>query len=297
MESRLQKRIHPSWVGTYGFLAPATLLLLGVFGVPLIQSVVLSLQKSAGMAGTSGWAGAQNYIDSFKDPQFWSLLLQTIIWTVGVIVPTTVIAFVLALLLQMRIPGKAILRVGIMFPWAISLSLSAVVWKFAVRPEGLVDTTFTMFGLKKFIQPWLADTPQAFLVLIAVGIWVSVPFTTVMLAAAMKGIPQEIYEAASMESAKAWHRAWFFTLPLTRRVLAIVTMGNFVIVFNSFPIIFIMTGGGPVYKTSIMATYIYSKAFSELDFAHSSALSVIVAVLLFAFSLLYVRLVVNRAKQ
>jgi multiple sugar transport system permease protein len=92
-----------------------------------------------------------------------------------------------------------------------------------------------------------------------------------------------------------WHRTWFFTLPLVRHVLAIVTLGNFVVVFNSFPIIFIMTGGGPVNKTDIFATEIYSKAFAELDFGYASALAIIVSVLLLALSLVYVRLVVNRA--
>jgi multiple sugar transport system permease protein len=278
---------------TYLYLLPAVILLVGIFAVPLVQAVVLSLQKSAGLAGTSGWAGLRNYEDEFKDPLFWQIALQTVIWTVGVVVTTVVVALSLAALLQGRFRGRTVLRVALMIPWASSLAVSAVIWGFALQPNGLVDRTMTMLGLHVLEVPWLANTPQVTIVLIAVGIWASVPFGTVLLSAAMQAIPREIYEAASLESRSQVKRAWFITIPMLKQVLLIVTMANFVTVFNSFPIIYVMTDGGPINKTEILATYLYEKAFSDYDFGHAAALAVIVTVVLLAASLLYVRLLLH----
>jgi multiple sugar transport system permease protein len=278
---------------TYLYLVPAGLLLTGIFAVPLVQAVVLSLQKSVGLAGTSGWNGFGNYTDELRSSLFWQIALQTVIWTVGVVVTTVVVALALAGLLQGHFRGRSSLRLALMFPWATSLALSAVVWGFALQPNGLVDRTMSLLGLRSLEVPWLGNTPQVTIVLILIGIWASVPFGTVLLYAAMQAVPRELYEAAALESRSRIKRDWFITIPLLRQVILIVTMANFVTVFNSFPIIYIMTDGGPINKTQILATYLYQKAFSEEDFGHAAALAIIVTVVLLGAALLYVRLLLR----
>jgi multiple sugar transport system permease protein len=280
--------------GAYLYLLPAGLLLIGVFAIPLVDSVVLSLHKSAGLAGTSGWAGTSNYKDELSSSVFWNIARQTAVWTIGVVVITTVASLFLASLLRKPFRGRTLFRVLIMFPWASSLAISSVIWKFALEPNGLVDRSLELVGLRSLIRPWLANTPQATIVLILVGVWASVPFTTVILSAGMRAIPDELYEAFSLESSNPFRRDWYITIPLLRSVLLISLMSNFIVVFNSFPIIYVMTGGGPVNKTDILATYLYETAFADLDIGHASAIAILVSVVLLVLTFIYIRLLVYR---
>jgi multiple sugar transport system permease protein len=278
----------------YLYLVPAAVMLVAIFAVPLADSVVLSLQNSVGIAGTAGWAGFSNFAAELSSSVFWQITWQTIIWTVGVVSLTTVISIVLASLLRQAFRGRTIFTALLMIPWASSIAVSAVVWLFAFEPNGLVDRTLTVLGLKGLILPWLANTPQSMVVLILVGVWVSVPFTTLIISAGMNGIPREIYEAASLESTSRLHLEWFITRPLLRHVILVSLMANFVVVFNSFPIIYVMTGGGPINNTNILATYLYEKAFTDLEFAQASAIAVLVSVFLLTITFIYVRFLINR---
>jgi multiple sugar transport system permease protein len=262
--------------------------------VPLADSVILSFHKSAGLSGTAGWAGTGNYRNELSSSAFWSIARQTAVWTLGVVVITTVVSLVLASLLRKPFRGRTAFRVLIMFPWASSLAISSVIWKFALEPNGLVDRSLTLIGLRSQIRPWLANTPQATVVLILVGVWASVPFTTVILSAGMRAIPNELYEAFSLESSNPLRRDWYITIPLLRSVLLISLMSNFIVVFNSFPIIYVMTGGGPVNKTDILATYLYETAFADLDIGHASAIAILVSVVLLVLTFIYIRLLVYR---
>jgi len=288
-----RRRTAGSWL----YLLPAALLLTGVFAVPLAESFVLSLQKDAGMAGTAGWAGLHNYAGELSSGVFWQVAWQTALWTVGVVGLTLVVSFVLASLLRSPFRGRTACRTLLMIPWASSIAVSAVVWQFGFAPNGLIDRTLQLFGLSSLIEPWLANTPQSMVVLILVGVWVSVPFSTVMILAGMSGIPHELYDAAALESSRALHSERYITLPLLRHVLLIATMSNFVVVFNSFPIIYVMTGGGPINRTNILATYLYQEAFQDLEFGHASAVAVLVSVFLLSVTFVYVRVLVHPRRR
>jgi multiple sugar transport system permease protein len=281
----------------YLYLLPAAVLLVAIFAVPLAESVILSLQKSAGLAGTSGWAGFANFTRELKNGLFWQVAWQTVIWTVAVVGLTTIISIVLASLLREPFRGRGVVRSLLMIPWASSIAVSAIVWQFGLVPGGLIDRSLTLVGLKSAILPWLANTPQAFVVLIFVGVWVSVPFTMLIILAGMNGIPKDVYDAASLESPSRIRLEWSITLPMLRHVILISLMSNFVVVFNSFPIIYVMTQGGPVNKTNILATYLYEKAFTDLDFGDSSAIAVVVSLALLVATFIYVRMLVHRPSR
>lgn len=281
----------------YLYLLPAGALLIGVFAVPLVDAIVISLQKSAGLAGTSGWAGFSNFAQELQSRVFWQVAWQTVIWTVGVVSLTTVISLILASLLRAPFRGRTLCTALLMLPWASSIAVSGIVWLFALEPNGLIDGTLTSLGLKRLIVAWLANTPQAMVVLILIGVWLSAPFTTLIISAGMKAIPREIYEAASLESSSWWHHEWFITRPLLRHVILVSLMANFVVVFNSFPLIYVMTGGGPIDNTSILAVYLYEKGFTDLEFGQASAIAVLVSVVLLAATFVYVRFLINKPSR
>lgn len=283
--------------GVYVYLLPSAVLLVGVFAVPIVQTVWISLHVTNGLSGASTWSGLKNYRSLFADGVFWRVLVQTVVWSVVVVGMATVLAYGVAHVTQARFRGRRALRVVLMLPWATSLALSAVVWRFALAPQGLVNHSLSLFGLGDVSVAWLADVPQAAFAVLAVGIWVTVPFTAVMLGAAMRSIPSDLYEAAALEGASGLACSMRITLPLIRRVLLTVTLSNFVVVFNSFPIIYVMTGGGPVNKTDILATYLYRRGFAgDFDIGAASAIAVIILVLLLALSVIYTRTLINRTR-
>jgi multiple sugar transport system permease protein len=282
--------------GAYLYLLPATVLIAFVFGYPTVQSIILSLQRNRGIRDPGRFIGLDNFTQLANDPLFWQVTWQTFVWTVGVVSVTTVLAYLLALILNQRFRGKSIFRTIVILPAATSLALSAMVWQFAFAPRGLVNHTLSGFGSPDGGIAWLADNPQAMTAIIFVGIMVSVPLTGVMIAAAMRSIPRELYEAAAIDGASRLTQTLRITLPLTRTMLLIVTLANFVVAFNSFPIIFVMTGGGPINRTDILATYLYQQGFQILNFGLASALAVVVLVILLILSLAYVHLLIHRTK-
>ncbi len=289
---RRRRRIETAYL----YLLPAALLLGFVFLYPTLQSIWLAFQKNKGINDPGTFNGVDNFVKLWNDPLFWKITGQTFLWTIGVVGITTVLAYLLAIVLVQRFRGRAIFRTIVILPAATSLAFSAVVWGFAFQPENLVNHTLAGFGPAKGGIAWLANVPQAWVALIFVGVCVSVPLTGVMLAAAMRSVPRDLYEAASIDGASRVAQTVRITLPLTRTMLLITTLANFVVCFNSFPIIFVMTGGGPVNRTDILATWLYQKGFQLLDFGMASTLAVVVLCALLALSLAYVHLLIHRTK-
>lgn len=279
---------------TYLYLLPAGLFLVLVFAVPLVAAVQMSLQENAGLMGTKGWAGFDNYVRVLGDPLFWRVAGQTLVWTVGVLGVTTIISILLALLLRRPFRGRTTVRVLLMLPWASALAVSAVVWAYGLRPRGLINETLRALGLEALARDWLASPPDSTIVLILIGAWASIPFTTMMIGAGMKAIPTEILEAVSLETSNPFIRDLYFTVPLAKRTIQITAMSNAIVIFNSFPIIAVLTGGGPANKTDILATYLYTLAFRSQRFADASAIAVIIAVLLIVPTFFYAQQIIGR---
>ncbi len=279
------------------YLLPSGALLVAVFAIPITQTIWISLHQTSGLSDAKHWVGLENFRALAHDHVFWQVLLQTVVWSIAVVGLTTVLAYLIAEALQRPFRGRRAFRVVLLLPWATSLALSAVVWRFAMGPRGLLDHSISLLGLGHVSVAWLADLPQAALAVVFVGVWVSVPFTAVMLNAAMRSIPPGLAEAAELDGATAISRSLLVTLPLIRRVLLVVTLSNFVVVFNSFPIIYVMTGGGPVNKTDILATYLYRTGFSgEFDVGTASAIAVVILLLLLGLSVLCARLLIDRTR-
>jgi len=150
-----------------------------------------------------------------------------------------------------------------------------------------------VLGLGSLVQDWLALPPTSTVTLVLIGAWASIPFTVVMISAGMKAIPEEIFEAVSLETSNPFVRDWYFTIPLAKRVIQITAMSNAIVVFNSFPIINVLTGGGPAHKTDILATYLYTTAFRGQEFGEASAVAVVVALVLLVPTFLYARQIVG----
>lgn len=275
----------------YLFLLPAVALLLIFIAYPIVQTLWLSLFKVNEFGQTEGFQGLDNYFNLLTSSRFQGAFLNTIIWTVSAVSLTLVISLFLAVVLNTKFPGRTIARAIVLLPWAASLPISTIVWNWIVNPDrGSLNHLLQTLGILNGRFDWLGQVFTAFVIMIWVAIWVSIPFTTVTLLAGLTNIPTDLYEAAAIDGAKPWNSFRFVTLPLLRPVIAVVVVINVIYVFNSFPIVWIMTEGGPAYKTDLLVTYLYKVGFRSQQMGQADAVSVIIFLLLLIFSCIYTAL-------
>ena len=282
-------------LSTFLFILPSIALSLTIIGYPIFEVIRTSLMDVNRFGKIRGFEGLGNFAKAFADPVFVQSSWQTLIWTVAVVGGTVLIAIPVAIILNEDFHGRSVARTIILLPWAVSLAMTALVWRFVVNGDfGTLNLALTQLGLPFNNHPWLASARSAFTIEIMVGILVSVPFTVTILLGGLTSIPVTLYEAAAMDGATKWQSLRRITLPMLRPFLQIAVVLNVIYVFNSFPIIWIMTNGGPANGTDILVTYVYKQAFAFGKLGTAAAGSVLMFLMLLGFSILY--LFISRPK-
>ena len=256
------------------WLLPALLLVLFFVVYPLWTMLLASFSRLSFAGVRTGWAGFDNYIAVFNDPVIPQVLRNTAIWTLGVVVGTISISLVVALILNETWPGRRFVRWVLIIPWATSLVITSLAFRWILDSQlGTLNILLLDWGLIDEPMEFLSDASRSIPLLILVGIFVSVPFTTYVLLSGLQGIPNELYEAARIDGASAVKRFQKLTIPLLAPFLTLAALLNAIYVFNSFPIIWILTQGGPLNDTQTVITYAYKLAFSTDEVAKASALA------------------------
>lgn len=268
------------------FVAP-TLILVGVIVLyPIIEIVLMSFSSVNSIAQRLGFNGVANYQAMFADAVFWRVIGQTLLWTVVIVVVTTLIAIPVALALNLQFRGRRIARGLLIVPWAASLMINAIVWRWILDGQySIINAALMDLGIIREPIIWLGTEGIYWVCLLTVGILVSIPFTSFSLLAGLQSIPQELYEAARVDGAGFLYTLRRLTLPLLKPTLIVTTVLNVIYVFNSFPITWVMTEGGPAYRTDILVTFLYKKAFREGQFGVAAAIAVLSFIALLMFSL------------
>ena len=237
------------------------------------------------------FSGLANFVAMAGDADFQATILRTLLWTVGVVGGTLLVSLPVALILNDDFYGRSLARVIVMLPWAVSLTMTAIVWRWALNGEsGMLNSGLADLGLIHTNVQWLAQAETAFPVQIAIGILVSIPFTVTIFLGGLSSISDELYDAAAIEGAGRFAQFRFITLPLLKPFVNIALVLNTIYVFNSFPIIWAMTQGGPANSTDIMVTYLYTLAFRWGKLGEASAVSLVMFAVLIAFTLVYLRM-------
>jgi multiple sugar transport system permease protein len=272
-------------------IAPSLALALFIISYPIFNIVYQSLHDVSRFGAIRGFSGWQNFQTVFADPTFVDALERTLVWTACVVGGTVLISVPVALILNQDFHGRGAARTILMLPWSVSLTMTAVVWRWAFNDDyGMVNVTLQRFGLIASPIHWLATPGLAFAVEIAVGILVSIPFTVTILVGGLSSVPGDIYEAARIDGASAWQQFRQLTMPLLKPFINMAVLLNVIYVFNSFPIIWVMTQGGPDNGTQILVTYLYELGFRLGRPGEAAAVSLIMLVILFAFSVAYLRI-------
>jgi len=288
---------RPAAIMPYLLVLPGLLLAAMIVLMPLWQLSVLSLSDVNRFGVPRGMAGFDNFAAVFGDTEFWNALGRTGVWTLGIVGGTVILSFPIALILNEDFAGRGLARVIIMLPWAMSLTMMAIVWRWALSGEsGLLNSGLMGLGLIDRNVQWLAQSATAFPVQIGIGILVSIPFTVTIFLGGLASIPDDLYEAGKLEGANGWQNFRELTWPLMRPFVNIAVVLNTIYVFNSFPIIWATTQGGPANSTDILVTYLYKLGFRLGKLGEAAALSLLMFVFLLALTVLYVIVTSRRAK-
>ncbi|MFO1038406.1 MAG: sugar ABC transporter permease [Geminicoccaceae bacterium] len=280
--------VKRSNLAAFLLILPSLLLALWIVGYPIIEIGRTSVHDVNRFGQMRDFVGAAKFAALLEDPIFLASLWRTLLWTVGVVVGTILVSVPVALILNDDFIGRGLARVIVMLPWAISLTMTAVVWRWTLSGQyGMLNATLFRLGLLDQPVEWLATAQIAFPIEIAVGILVSIPFTVTVFLGGLSSLPGDIYEAARIDGASAFERFRHLTLPLLRPFINIAIVLNIIYVFNSFPIIWVLTQGDPANSTDILVTYLYKLAFRYGKIDEAGAMSIVMFVILLIFTIAY----------
>ena len=271
MNRTLGKKVEP-----YIWLLPSIILMaiFVIFPIAIVFKLSFSEISKAGTVG--GFVGFKNFADAVSLPAFKTVMLNTLYWVVSVVGLSTLIGFIVAMVLNQKFHGRKIARAIVVFPWATSLVIQASVWNYIIKYEyGNLNNILLNLGIIKEAINWRAAYQIEFLWECGVGIFVTIPFVTFCVLSGLQSIDGSLYEAADIDGASFWDKLWNITVPLVKPSLTVSTVLNIIYVFNSFPIIYTMTKGAPSNKTDTLVTYLYMLNFYDRQKGPATALSVI----------------------
>jgi multiple sugar transport system permease protein len=283
---------------SYLLILPSFLLAAFIILWPLKELVELATHEVNRFGQLHEFSGIANFTALLEDADFVASIWRTLVWTVGVVGGALLVSAPVALILNQDFYGRGLARVIVMLPWAVSLTMTAIVWRWALNGEsGMLNSALRDLGLISQNIQWLADAATAFPMQILIGILATIPFTVTIFLGGLSSIPDDLYDAAAIEGASAWDQFRAITFPLMKPFINIAMVLNTIYVFNSFPIIWAMTQGGPANSTDIMVTYLYKLAFRWGKLGQAAAVSIVMFVILLAFTILYVRLAMREEDQ
>jgi multiple sugar transport system permease protein len=273
------------WIG------PAIALIAVVVLWPVVVLVKASFQNIAADGFVEPGTTTTNYSTLWHEPALAGVVFRTVIWVVVVVGVTLLLSLALAQLFNQRFPFRRAARTALIAPWAASVMMTALIFRWALDPySGAVNVILHALGLVRLGSSqadWLGTPAWALFWMMVVAIFVSLPFTTYALLSGLQTIPDEVYEASRVDGAGTWRTYRSITLPMLRPAILVATTINVINVFNSFPIIWEMTRGGPGYETSTTTTFMF--ILKQSFIGESAAMSVMNFLLVIIVVLLFLR--------
>jgi multiple sugar transport system permease protein len=277
----------------YLFVLPAVLFLGVLLAYPVVINVVTSFQRLTAinlLSGDAPWVGLSNYRTAFHDPMMTTAALHSVEYTGIAVVVQMAIALGLALFYSRTFPGARPMRSLYLIGYAIPVVVSAEVFRWMLDGRtGFVNWLLQSLHLQDSQHPvyWLADTSTALPALIGVQVWLGVPFTMIALTAGLTVIPGDLYEAARIDGAGAWHRFRYVTWPHLRPTFFTVTILTVIFCFKSFDLVWIGTQGGPAGASEVLPTLAYRLVFQQFQFGQGAAVLNLVFLVLLILSGVY----------
>ncbi|MGO1286776.1 MAG: carbohydrate ABC transporter permease [Brachybacterium sp.] len=268
----------------YIFIGPAALLFAAFSLIPIIIAITLSFQDTQTL-GEGQWVGLDNYAQMGSDALFRTALLNTLIFTVGTVPTAMAAGLALAVALNRPLPGRGVLRAMFFVPMVAAGVVVGVImsWIFNVD-YGVANNALAVLGIGRI--PWLTSPSMAMFTLIIVVVWTRIGFCMVIYLGALQSIPSELKEAAAIDGAGRWARVRSITFPMLTPTTSILLILNVVFSIQAFDVIYVMTGGGPGFSTTVLIQYVFRSAFQDGQMGYAAALGLVLVGILLVFTLL-----------
>ncbi|MGE5412000.1 MAG: carbohydrate ABC transporter permease [Clostridiales bacterium] len=270
------------------FLSPTLVIFTTFILFPVLFSFYLSFQSWNMFSTQSTFIGLDNYSRMIASDEFWMVLKNTLIYTLGTIPLNMVLSLIIAYVLNKKLKGKKFLRTAFFAPVVISPVAAAVIWRWLYDPNfGLLNYFIGLFGIGAI--NWLNDPTAAMFALIIMGVWKTLGVNMVLFSAGLQGIPESYYEAAQLDGAGWWAKFWHITIPMLSPTTFFIMIMSMIGSFQVFDIVYVLTSGGPLGSTKVLVFYIYEHAFKFFEMGYASAVSYFLFAILFIFTMLQVK--------
>jgi ABC-type sugar transport system permease subunit len=282
-----QQDARTAWL----LLAPSLLVMLGVTLWPVISTFILSFFNApTGLNQARTFVGLGNYLAMLQDQTFWETIRRTMYFTVVSVGLELILGLAIAQLIHSRPWGWQFLRISLIIPWAVPTIVNGAMWRWIYSADfGALNGLLMQLGLIKHYVPWLTFPNMAMNLVIVADIWHTMPFVALVLQAALATLPEDLEEAAAVDGANAWQRFWQIRVPLLRPAILVALIVRTVDAFRVFDIVYIITSGGPAYKTLTITylTYLNSFAFGKQGIG--AALSFLISTFTIIMAFIYIR--------
>ncbi len=274
------------------YVAPATALFALLMLYPMVAVLRYSLLDRAITKRDAAFVGLDNYQTTFEDPVFWQATGHTLYFTVMSVVFHLLLGLGFALMLNSERVNptiRSILRVLYILPWLFTAVIIAIIWRLLLDPEGVVNAVLMSAHIVNFKVEWFSSSSTALHAVTFVNIWAGYPLYMVSLLAGLQGIPRDLYEAAGIDGANPWQKFRHVTIPQLTPIMISVALLDFIWTMQVFALVWMTTGGGPIYATEMLSTYTYKLAFSRYQFSLASASAVCLLILSLSMTYFYIR--------
>lgn len=302
-EATLEQRLPPNGVARRQladregllaplFLLPAIVYIVALVAVPFGLAIAFSFSDVSAGNPSLDWVGLRNFRAIVRDPVFWQSLRNTLLFTVVSMALTVVLAKILAMVLVADFRGKWFVRFLVLLPWTTPIALAAVAWLWLLDSVfSPIDWVLRSAGLIESNVYWLGRPGFAMASVIAVHTWRIVPLAAVIIMAGLMGIPDEVTDAAAVDGAGFWRKLWEITLPLTLPVIAVASLFGAILTFTDMAVVHILTRGGPLHSTEVLASWAFVKGIQGGDLAQGAAVALFLFPLLLAAAVAILRAV------
>jgi multiple sugar transport system permease protein len=277
-------------------LTPALAAIIVVIAFPIGRAIWLTFQDyNVLRPERSSFAGLDNYLQVFRNETFWTALRNSLVWVGGAVSLQLIFGFLGALLLNQNFAGRYLVRGLLLIPWATPSVLVALMWMWMLDGNyGVINDILRQVGLIDRYIPWVAQPATALPTLIVIDVWQGVPFFAVMILAALQAFPKELEDAAVVDGANPLEQLWFIKIPFILPTLLITTVLRIIWTANYMDLMFIITNGGPGFRTTTLPFFAYTTSYRRLDFGQGATIALVQALLLAVVIVLYIRLLRRR---
>ena len=272
-------------------LAPAFLYVILLVGIPFVLAILLSFSGARSGSLAFEWVGLRHFRTIITDPQFQLTLRNTLIFTVGSQVLVMILATAAANVLEAAFFGKRAVRMLLLLPWAVPVSLATMAWAWIFDSTfSVINWTLRALGVYQGWIYWLGDPELAMTAIIIIHVWRMFPFATVVLLAGMTAIPVEIREAAVIDGASFWRRLFHVNLPLLLPVVTVAVLFGVVFTSTDLSVVYLLTRGGPYNSTHVLSSLAFQRGILGGDLGEGAAIALFLLPVLVVVAIAMLRL-------